>query len=390
MEAQQVYGLMEAYSSIYAPVAEYQESHEVSEEVIIASQYFCEMGLNEEGVEILIEELGLDDFSDFVYSIAEEYYLTEARARGERIEPKLSSGKPIQGKPKAASLKALRKKKAARQEAEQKASEAKPSGLKSSLKRQSAIAAAAKKQPKKKGFLDRVVDTVDAGIKRHNAANKGLSKAASEVGGLLSNVGRRVGGVAREFGAGASGTARLAGHLAKKGVSEEVEEWVYTLIDEGYDLSDYTWDDMCEMYLSEKEEPITPRRREKIKKQIGKKLSSDKPEDWEHAGYMSDRHGIKIKESYHEYVLNYLIDEGYANDIDSALVIAENMSVDWEQSILEGTLSAKAARAGEDIGKPGKMFSKIANEAGSRYGSEESGKRVAGSVLAKMRAKASK
>jgi len=53
----------------------------------------------------------------------------------------------------------------------------------------------------------------------------------------------------------------------------------------------------------------------------------------------------------------------------------------------EASLSAKAARAGKDIGKPGKMFSKIAASAAARYGSEEAGKRVAGSILKKMRMK---
>jgi hypothetical protein len=51
----------------------------------------------------------------------------------------------------------------------------------------------------------------------------------------------------------------------------------------------------------------------------------------------------------------------------------------------EVSYSAKKARAGEDIGKPGKMFSKISKEAGERYGSEERGKKVAGAVLAKLR-----
>jgi hypothetical protein len=52
----------------------------------------------------------------------------------------------------------------------------------------------------------------------------------------------------------------------------------------------------------------------------------------------------------------------------------------------EASYSAKAARAGKDIGKPGKAFAKIAKEAGKRYGSEERGKKVAGAVLAKLRA----
>lgn len=53
----------------------------------------------------------------------------------------------------------------------------------------------------------------------------------------------------------------------------------------------------------------------------------------------------------------------------------------------EASYSATAARAGKDIGKPGKQFSQIAKSAGERYGSAESGKKVAGAVLAKLRGK---
>lgn len=53
----------------------------------------------------------------------------------------------------------------------------------------------------------------------------------------------------------------------------------------------------------------------------------------------------------------------------------------------EAAYSAKAARAGKDIGKPGKSFSMIAKKAGERYGSEERGKKVAGAILKKIRAK---
>ncbi len=47
--------------------------------------------------------------------------------------------------------------------------------------------------------------------------------------------------------------------------------------------------------------------------------------------------------------------------------------------------SAKKARAGKDIGKPGKNFAKIANSAGKKYGSKKAGERVAGAILNKMR-----
>ena len=52
-----------------------------------------------------------------------------------------------------------------------------------------------------------------------------------------------------------------------------------------------------------------------------------------------------------------------------------------------GNYSAKSARAGKDIGKPGKNFAKIADKAGKSYGSKERGEKVAGAVLAKLRKK---
>jgi hypothetical protein len=39
--------------------------------------------------------------------------------------------------------------------------------------------------------------------------------------------------------------------LTEEQVWEEVEEWVNSLLEEGYDLSDYTWEEMYESYLSE-------------------------------------------------------------------------------------------------------------------------------------------
>ena len=53
----------------------------------------------------------------------------------------------------------------------------------------------------------------------------------------------------------------------------------------------------------------------------------------------------------------------------------------------EAGYSAKAGRAGKDLGKPGKNFGKIAKSAGERYGSKAAGERVAGAVLNKLRHK---
>ena len=39
--------------------------------------------------------------------------------------------------------------------------------------------------------------------------------------------------------------------LTEEQVWEEVETWVNSLLEEGYDLSDYTWEEMYEEYMSE-------------------------------------------------------------------------------------------------------------------------------------------
>ena len=65
--------------------------------------------------------------------------------------------------------------------------------------------------------------------------------------------------------------------------------------------------------------------------------------------------------------------------------VKAGVEYEGEEDLAEASYSAKAARAGKDIGKPGKNFSKIAKSAGEKYGSEEKGKKVAGAVLAKLR-----
>ena len=50
--------------------------------------------------------------------------------------------------------------------------------------------------------------------------------------------------------------------------------------------------------------------------------------------------------------------------------------------------SPKMARAGKDIGKPGRNFAKIAISAAKRYGSIKAGNKVAGAMLKKLRNKA--
>ena len=207
MNSKDYRNIREAYFDVY-------KNEQSNEEVEIASHYFCEMGLNEIGVEILIEELGVEEFAEFVYDISEEYYLTEARAGGVKIEPVTTKGKPfkVSGKPSESSLKRLRTQKEKERAGE--ASE-RPSGMKAALQRQDAMVSASKQQPKKKGLLDRVAGAVLKGIERHKAATSGMGAATKVTAG-------KVGNAARAFA---------------KGFTEETDLYniiLSHLIDEGY------------------------------------------------------------------------------------------------------------------------------------------------------------
>jgi hypothetical protein len=74
-------------------------------------------------------------------------------------------------------------------------------------------------------------------------------------------------------------------------------------------------------------------------------------------------------------------------DSDDFKKLRASKKEEVELDLDEAVYSAKAAKAGKDIGKPGKNFAKIAAKAGKEYGSAESGKKVAGAILAKIRAK---
>lgn len=97
-------------------------------------------------------------------------------------------------------------------------------------------------------------------------------------------------------------------------------------------------------------------------------------------------------ESYDVFdlVLEYLLETDQAETMSEAQYIMTEMDTEVIHDIVEAkrkSYSAKAARAGKDIGLPGKGFEKIATEAGERYGSKERGEKVAGAVLAGLRAK---
>ena len=72
-------------------------------------------------------------------------------------------------------------------------------------------------------------------------------------------------------------------------------------------------------------------------------------------------------------------------DLNKKLANLSQQQTLTEGAVAEASYSAKAARAGKDIGKPCKNFEKIAKGAAERYGSKAAGERVAGAVLNKLR-----
>ena len=96
-----------------------------------------------------------------------------------------------------------------------------------------------------------------------------------------------------------------------------------------------------------------------------------------------------------KHIKKSLSKDGHLSDKDKAIAYATTWKAHKQGKVEEagveegstGDYSAKKARAGKDIGKPGKNFEKIAKSAGEKYGSKERGEKVAGAVLAKLRGK---
>ena len=225
------------------------ESVDLTEEWInasveVASEYFYAEGINEDGLDQIINEVGLEDFVEFVIDPIEE--LNE-----ERSARKASVKAPSYEKVKAAVDKSdAAKKKAGKGEysksyakrsgetedstnyndkapAKKKAKpvakatvrkpKAAPKKKAATVKKvEKAVKTAKKTQPQKptskKGLLGKVGDAVKKGVERHNKA-----RAAGKVPE------KRVKEFAKGFKKGVTGTLKFAGKV-KKAVSEETVE----------------------------------------------------------------------------------------------------------------------------------------------------------------------
>jgi hypothetical protein len=145
----------------------------------------------------------------------------------------------------------------------------------------------------------------------------------------------------------------------------EFESWVNSLLEEGYDLSDYTWDELYENYTQLDEsglsqdtiqsavikrqqrndaelEKDTPEgdaafkkgwqkvKRSKSQLDINKKFAREGPTVYTHRGIRAEGNNYDL----YDIILSHLLDEGYADTEEAAEAIMVNMSEEWRESVI--------------------------------------------------------
>jgi hypothetical protein len=136
--------------------------------------------------------------------------------------------------------------------------------------------------------------------------------------------------------------ARGRGNKARKRAEalnrEEFEFWINDLIEEGYDLSSYTLNEMYDLY--EENMQKSPRNVAKVKKKSQER--KDRRARIRYYGKDAVGHGTgeHLKPSqnetydFYDVVLSHLIDEGYAETPEAAEAIMVNMSEEWIEDIV--------------------------------------------------------
>jgi hypothetical protein len=157
----------------------------------------------------------------------------------------------------------------------------------------------------------------------------------------------------------------VCNQIEEETLSEEellgIQEWVEALIEEGYDLDEYTDEELYEAYLEDLQEAkvdseLTPLQkiRKRNKEYFRNTPETDQQTTQRRAEHSSVR-GIKNKKGeksvfgtmrhvggpyneevdLYDIVSEYLISEGFCDSYEDASVIMANMSEEWRNSILD-------------------------------------------------------
>ena len=332
-------------TEIYLNESNNAESFDIHESDIVevATEYFYSYGLNEDGIDILIEKVGLQSFVEYVYDLSEDLHvLTEAKKvkkSYEELKKEIYARDEAKQKAKEQAKAAAAKKK----EVERKEPETR--GVESQAKAE---------QPKsKKPVRDAIARSIfgavgayKAGMERHKAATATAGRLAGETAKTVGKV------ISTTHEAGRRAGEHVRKHGLKSLANEEVEAWVNQLVEEGYDLSGYTWDEMTEIYESSGMTPENRRDWEYLVRKFGpqpftnprtggrstrsaSRTSSPEPQSTKKPKRTTKMTDVDVRENIYNVILSYLLDEGYAKTVEQAEVIMVNMSEGWRESIVE-------------------------------------------------------
>lgn len=296
MRDQQIADLMEAYTEVCT-------NQQTLSKVEVATEYFYEMGLNEYGVDILIEELGLEDFSEFVEEINEQYFLDEAT----RTRLMISADKKN---------KILTGPKGSRPQSTTKAAIKKHGGtIRSGI-------SGGVSNTIKKNALNKAKDTQPASTSSPEKTKKGIAgRLGAALGGAVKRAKQDIETVKK--------TAKTAKRVFDTGV-------------EGLNRA-------SDSRLARQARVATKQgfiRQEKAMRAAGGALGraaarSSAVRDTFKAG---QRLGRALRGEEYDYVIEYLIDEGYVDNVESAEAIIDCISEQWLESIIEETPRIKYLR----------------------------------------------
>ena len=310
MNSQQVQDMRLMYEAVYNDelwelANEYNNSIYDEDIVEVATEYFYTYGLNEDGIDILIEKVGLDNFVEFVYDLSEDLtILTEERSAKKRT-----------GGESYADVKAkIDAKEAAKKKAKEEAQKRKESERMEPASN-GADTESKKEQPKsKKPIRDAIARQILAGMKRHREATQTAGRLAGETGKTLG----KIASVTREAG------RRAGEHVKKHGMKSLANEETEIGI---------TGKKIPKPRTAKQQYELEKNRRKR--KHLGKNVGGTQ--------YSSDVNPYlnprsvreKVEPDLFDAILEHLIAEGYADTNESALAIMANMSEEWREEILD-------------------------------------------------------
>ena len=311
MNSQQVQDMRLMYEAVYNDelwelANEYNNTIYDEDIVEVATEYFYTYGLNEDGIDILIEKVGLDNFVEFVYDLSEDLTILAE----ERSAKKRTGGESYADVKAKIDAKEAAKKKAKEEALKRKESERMEPAS------NGADTESKKEQPKsKKPIRDAIARQILAGMKRHREATQTAGRLAGETGKTLGKIASFAGEAGRRAG------EHVKKHGMKSLANEETEIGI-------------TGKKIPKPGSAKKQYELEKKRR--MKKHLGKNVGGTQ--------YSSDVNPYlnprsvreEVEPDLFDAILEHIVTEGYADTNESALAIMANMSEEWRQSIVEG------------------------------------------------------